>query len=138
MNDPISVVLRRGLRRRCPRCGVGPLFHRGIVIRDRCSACHLQFQRNNGDTWFFMIITDRIPILFGIVALYFGFIATTWLGTVAFFLAIATPMIATITHRQGLAIALDYLLRVYLREPTDDVFSSPASAAAARNASTIA
>ena len=31
-------------------------------------------------------------------------------------IAIATPMLATIRQRQGLALAIDYLVRVYLRE----------------------
>jgi hypothetical protein len=77
----------------------------------------------------FMIITDRIPILFGIAALYFGFVAEGWLGTAAFFVAIATPMLATIRQRQGLALAIDYLVRVYLREtpaemPAADMLAS--------------
>ena len=63
-----------------------------------------------------MVVTDRIPMLFGIAALYFGFVADGWLGTAAFFVGIATPMLATIRQRQGLALAVDYLVRVYLRE----------------------
>ena len=64
----------------------------------------------------FMIITDRIPILLGIAALYFGFIGTTSASNVIFFLASGIPLIATIRARQGLAIALDYLFRVYIRD----------------------
>jgi hypothetical protein len=55
-------------------------------------------------------------MLFGIAALYFGFVADGWLGTAAFFVAVAAPMLATIRQRQGLALAVDYLVRVYLRE----------------------
>jgi uncharacterized protein (DUF983 family) len=117
----IGEVLRRGLRRRCPRCGEGALFRRGIQVHERCSECHLLFQPNYGDTWMFMIITDRIPMLFGIAALYFGFVADGWLGTTAFFVAIATPMLATIRQRQGLALAIDYLVRVYLREAPAEI-----------------
>jgi uncharacterized protein (DUF983 family) len=85
----------------CPRCGEGVLFRRGIQVHERCSECHLLYQPNYGDTSMFMIITDRIPMLFGIAALYFGFVADGWLGTAAFFVAIATPMLATIRQRQG-------------------------------------
>ena len=98
---PIGLALRRGLRRRCPRCGVGPLFRRGIKTYERCSACDLVYQKDRGDTWLFMIITDRIPILFGIAAVYFGFHPTTPLAVTAFFVAIAVPVIATIRERQG-------------------------------------
>ena len=122
--DSIGLILRRGLRRRCPRCGEGALFRRGIAFHERCSACHLQYQRNNGDTWLFMIITDRIPMLFAIAALYFGLIATTWFGSAIFFAAVAAPIIMTIRERQGMALALDYLSRIYFRDPGDEIHST--------------
>lgn len=117
----IATVLRRGLAMRCPRCGEGDLFRRGIAFHERCSVCQLQYQRNNGDTWMFMIITDRIPLLLAIAALYFGIIATTWTGTAIFILAVAVPIIATIRQRQGLALALDYLSRIAFRDPSDEI-----------------
>ncbi|MEA2491153.1 MAG: hypothetical protein QOH21_2945 [Acidobacteriota bacterium] len=121
-------VLRRGVRGTCPRCGEGPLFRRGIQAHERCSACNLQFQRNYGDTWMFIILLDRVPILFGIVAVYFGFRATDWMLATAFFLALAIPMIATVRHRQGLALALDYLSRVYMPDPSDEIHGGRAIA----------
>jgi uncharacterized protein (DUF983 family) len=122
--DPLLRTLLHGLRRRCPRCGEGALFRRGIEINKRCSACDLLLQRNYGDTWMFMMITDRIPMLFGIAALYFGFVATSWTGAAILFLAVAAPMLATIRERQGLALALDYLSRVYFRDPSDEIHSA--------------
>jgi uncharacterized protein (DUF983 family) len=122
--DPLLRTLFNGLRRRCPRCGEGELFRRGIQINERCSACRLLLQRNYGDTWMFMMITDRIPMLFGIAALYFGFVATSWTGAAILFVAVATPMLATIRERQGLALALDYLSRVYFRDPSDEIYSA--------------
>jgi uncharacterized protein (DUF983 family) len=122
--DSVGTILRRGWRRRCPRCGQGPLFRRGIAFHLRCSSCNLQFQRNNGDTWMFMIITDRIPMLLAIAIMYFGFIATTWLGTAIFAVAVAAPMIATIRERQGLALALDYLSRVHFRDDSDEIHAT--------------
>ena len=112
---PIRTALARGLRRRCPRCGIGPLFRRGIKTYERCPSCDLQYQRDRGDTWLFMIITDRIPILFGIAAVYFGFRPEGWAAVTAFFIAIAVPVIATIRERQGMALALDYLVTQRLR-----------------------
>jgi len=118
---PIGLTLRRGLRRRCPRCGEGQLFSRGLKTHERCSECNLLYQRDYGDTLMFMIITDRIPILFGIAFLYFGIHPTGWLSTAFFFGALSIPLLATLRERQGLALALDYLLRVYLRDPSDEI-----------------
>lgn len=115
---PLKTILSRGLRRRCPRCGEGALFERGLKVHRRCSECDLVYQRDYGDTWLFMIITDRIPILFGIAAVYFGFRPENWLMTSIFFAALSLPILATIRERQGLALALDYAVSVYFREST--------------------
>lgn len=117
----IRQVLARGLRRKCPRCGEGDLFQRWIVTHERCGVCHLLLQRNYGDTWMFTNIMDRFPILFGIAALFFGFRAHNLLTGFAFLLAMLIPMIATIKHRQGLALALDYLVRIYMPDPSDEL-----------------
>ena len=112
MPDPLTVILRRGLRRRCPRCGEGPLFRRGISAYDRCSSCDLVYQPDRGDTWLFMIITDRLPLFLGIVMVYFGFHPSSWQSIAAFFTLIAIPLIATIRERQAVALALDYYVRL--------------------------
>jgi uncharacterized protein (DUF983 family) len=117
----VGTVLRRGLRRCCPRCGEGPLFERGIRPLPRCSACHLLYQRDYGDTWIFIILTDRVPIVFGIAAVYFGFHPHTWTAILGFFVALALPLLATMRQRQGLALALDYLSRVHFTNPDDEV-----------------
>ena len=122
----IRTTLLRGLRKRCPRCGVGPLFRRGIRVRERCSDCGLLYQRNYGDTWIFIVITDRIPLLFGIAALYFGLVSISWGGTAALFFAVATPLLLTIRERTGLALALDYLSRLYFRDPSDEIHTQRA------------
>ncbi|MEL7274020.1 MAG: DUF983 domain-containing protein [Pseudomonadota bacterium] len=44
--DPVST----GLKGRCPRCGEGRLFHGLLTVRDRCSACDLDFAfEDSGD-----------------------------------------------------------------------------------------
>jgi uncharacterized protein (DUF983 family) len=117
----LGQVLLNGWRKRCPRCGEGALYKSGLKTNDRCSACDLVLQRNHGDTWMFMIITDRIPILFGIAAVYFGFHPDNALSIVGFFLILAAPLLATLRERKGLALALDYLVRVYMPDPSDEI-----------------
>lgn len=119
------LILRRGWQRRCPRCGAGALFRRGIAFNDRCSVCGLKFQRDHGDTWMFIIITDRIPMLLAIAVMYFGFITQTWTTTAIFAAAVAVPLVATIRRRQGLALALDYLSRIHFRDPSDEIHTEP-------------
>jgi len=69
----------------------------------------------------FIIMTDRIPIFFGIVALYFGMVSISWTGTIVLFFAVATPLLLTIRQRMGVALALDYLSRLYFKDPSDEI-----------------
>ena len=117
----LTTILRRGWQRRCPRCGEGPLFERWLTVHERCSACRLLFQRNHGDTWMFLILTDRVPILFGIAAVYFGFRPDNWLSISAFFVAMAIPILGTLPQRTGLALGLDYFVRIYMPDPSDEI-----------------
>lgn len=119
--ESISTILGRGWKRRCPRCGEGALFRRGITAHDRCSECGLLYQKDYGDAWMFMVITDRIPMLIGIAILYFGFRPDNWVSNGIFLAALATPMLATIRQRQGVALALDYLFRRRANDPNDRV-----------------
>jgi uncharacterized protein (DUF983 family) len=121
---PIFPILKRGLRRRCPRCGKGPLFRNFLKLWDRCPVCNLQYQTNFGDTWMFIIILDRVPILFGVAAVYFGYQSTDWRLATLFFVALAVPLFATVRERQGLAIALVYIWRIYLPDPSDEIHES--------------
>lgn len=70
------------------------------------------------------MITDRIPMLLAIAIMYFGFVTSSWIGTSVFFVAVAAPILATIRQRQGVALALDYLSRIYFRDPSDDIHAS--------------
>jgi len=110
MNPTFWTAVRRGLSRRCPRCGEGRLFRRWISAYPRCSACGLEFQSNHGNTWMFIVITDRIPLLFGIGALFLGLRPHGVLQNSAFLFLLAGPLILTMPHRQGMAMALDYVL----------------------------
>lgn len=58
----------------------------------------------------FIVITDRIPLLFGIGALFFGLRPHGLWQNAAFLAALAAPLIATMPHRQGMAMALDYVV----------------------------
>ena len=46
-----------------------------------------------------------------------GHVGKALLGLVA----MALPLLATMRNRQGLALALDYLSRVYLPDPSDEI-----------------
>jgi len=45
---PWDVMLKRGLRKRCPRCGSGHLYTSWFRMKDRCPGCGFKFDREPG------------------------------------------------------------------------------------------
>src|SRR5204863_1656849 len=122
----ITTALRRGLRKRCPHCGEGPLFS-GWSHLDHCSACELVFVRNPGDTWAFTIIGDRLPMAAMIVLVYFGvFRAHRAIGSLLF-VVLAILFLLTTPNRWGVGIALHYVSRALSADPDDPIPSMPRS-----------
>jgi uncharacterized protein (DUF983 family) len=116
----ISKVLLRGLRKRCPHCGIGPIYVRWARDVGQCPVCGLVYERNPGDTWGWVIIGDRIPVAAGIVLVYFRFGSSLGrLPLVLFFAVLIVILIWTAPNRWGAAIALHYLSRAYWPDPAD-------------------
>ena len=116
----IRTALWRGLTRRCPHCGIGPLFS-GWRHIDRCSACGLVFERNSGDTWFFTIIGDRLPVAIGIVLVYVGIARGHRTAGIIAFVVLIAILVWTSPNRWGAGIALHYLSRLLWPDPADPI-----------------
>src|SRR5262245_53776500 len=117
----IATAVGRGVRKRCPHCGVGRLFSGWAHHLERCTNCGLVFERNPGDTWAFTIIGDRLPIGLLIALVYFGiFRSNRTLGMMAFAI-IGVLFVWSSPNRWGVGIALHYLSRLYWPDPADPV-----------------
>jgi len=124
----VYTALRRGIRKRCPHCGEGPIFSGWAHHLERCPVCGLVYERNPGDTWAFTIIGDRLPIAVIIVMIYFGIgRSRPMLGLIAFGV-LGALLVWTAPNRWGAGIALHYLSRVFWPDPADPVPASPAAA----------
>lgn len=121
LREPNSAweALRRGWRKRCPHCGAGPIFARWNRPHPNCPACGYLFERDYGDVWWVLIVTDRIPVAIGIIFLYFGFRVSSLTVGVIFFGLLAIPLLLTMPRRQGLGIAAAYLSRRKWPDPED-------------------
>lgn len=109
-------AIGRGLARRCPRCGQAPIFERFVNMRDRCAHCGLVFEERSGDTWGFWVLLDRLFVAIPLVILLLGFASSSLRFRVVLILLLMIPLIVTMPHRQGMAVALDYLFRRRQRE----------------------
>ena len=116
----ITTALRRGLLKRCPHCGQGPLFA-GWHHLDRCEVCGLIYERNPGDTWAFTVIGDRLPVAAIIALLYFGFGRSHRVLGLAAFAVMGVLLVLTAPNRWGIGIALHYLSRMIWPDPGDPI-----------------
>ena len=73
LNPSRGLMLWRGLRRKCPRCGTGKLFRRWFRMVDDCPNCHLHFEREPG-YWVgaVAINTTVIGFVFAVVLVAFS------------------------------------------------------------------
>lgn len=105
----ISPVLA-GTLGRCPRCGVGGLFRRGLVLRDRCPSCDLDFtfiDTGDGPAVFAILILGFLVLGMALIA-EFKFGATVWFHVFAW--GLLTPLLALGLLRglKGLLIGLQF------------------------------
>jgi hypothetical protein len=79
------------------------------------------YERNPGDTWFFTVFGDRIPIAGLIVIIYFGVARSHRVLGVFLFVALGVILIWTAPNRWGVGIALHYLSRAHWTSPDDPI-----------------
>lgn len=99
-----------GLKGKCPRCGVGAVFQRGLALRDACSHCELDYKFiDTGDGPAVFVIFLLGAIVLG-AALYaeFKYNVSILFHVIAW--GIATPLLAFVLLRllKGLLIGLQY------------------------------
>jgi uncharacterized protein (DUF983 family) len=102
-----------GLKGCCPRCARGPLFRQVLVVRERCSACDLNFSfADAGDgPAIFAIFILGFFVLGGALVVEFKYNAPVWVHVVLW--GLATPLLALglLRFLKGLLIAQQFRTR---------------------------
>jgi uncharacterized protein (DUF983 family) len=73
-----KVMLGRGLRRRCPRCGGGDVFRTRWSLRERCPTCGYRFEREPGfrlGAWFVNFMVLEV-VHFGLAMAFIAWLST--------------------------------------------------------------
>ena len=115
MREPIpklKTLIWRGCHQKCPQCGQGDLYQRWVRLHEHCPVCGLKYLQNQGDLLGPLIFLDRVLFLIPLFVLfYFG----VWHPKLIWFLlfggALMFLLIYTIPHRNGVSLAIDYLIR---------------------------
>jgi uncharacterized protein (DUF983 family) len=103
-----------GLRSRCPRCGRGNLFSKGLVLRDGCERCGLSYafaDAGDGPAVFAIFILGAL-VLGGALILEFKVGPPAWVHVLVW--GVLTPTLAYFLLRvlKATLIALEYKHRV--------------------------
>ncbi len=94
----------------CPRCGKGTLFKRGLVLRDRCPSCNLDYtfiDTGDGPAVFAILLLGFLVLGMALIA-EFKFGVPVWFHVIAW--GVLTPLLAILLLRglKGLLIGLQY------------------------------
>ena len=99
-----------GLKAVCPRCGKGALFQNGLVLRERCARCQLNYGfANSGDgPAIFAIFILGFFVLGAALIAEFKFGVPVWLHIVLW--GLLTPLLAVVLLRwlKATLIALQF------------------------------
>lgn len=99
-----------GIRCRCPRCGMGPLYRSFITIRERCPACGLDYSfadAGDGPAVFIMLIVGFI-VTGGALLVEVAYSPPYWVHAVLWLpLAIILPLLI-LRPLKATLIALQY------------------------------
>jgi uncharacterized protein (DUF983 family) len=107
---PAVSPLFAGLAARCPRCGRGTLLKNGLELRERCTACNLDYKFvDTGDgPAVFAIFVLGFLILGGALYVEFTYEPPVWVHIVLW--GVATPLVGFFLLRflKALLIALQF------------------------------
>lgn len=90
----LGAALRSGFRARCPRCGEGALFTRGLTLSETCNSCGLNFafaDPGDGPAVFAIFILGFL-VLGGALLVEFRLHPPVWVHVVLW--GVVTPLLA--------------------------------------------
>lgn len=116
------LVVKRGVRSRCPKCGRGKLFQKWNVLYARCLVCGCPLQAREDETWFFMyvstaFITGLFIIGMFLIGMFFAFPLQGILSRVVLAVLSMGIFVGTTGPRKGVAIAIDYFIDAHSEFP---------------------
>lgn len=88
------------------------MYQRWMKLHDRCRVCDLQYLPNQGDLWGPLLFFDRILFIIPVIVLiYFGLWNPNRYYVTSFAILAIVILVVTLPNRNGMGLALDYLIR---------------------------
>lgn len=102
--------IAKGLRCRCPRCGMGRLFRGFLALRPRCEVCGLDYNfADSGDgPAIFVILLSGIVVVFAALITEVTFQPPVWVHAVLWLPLIVILTVLPLRPMKSLLIALQF------------------------------
>jgi len=110
LRPTLFTALGRGLRGRCPQCGLGKLYSRWNELNEVCAVCGCRLRAREDETWFFMYFSTAAMTGVFIVAMFLVVPADTASARWAIAVLALMLFLSTTGPRKGLAIAFDFFV----------------------------
>ena len=102
--------IARGLRCRCPRCGMGQLFQGFLTLRPRCEVCGLDYNfADSGDgPAIFVILLSGFVVVFAALITEVMFQPPLWVYAILWLPLVVIVTLLPLRSMKGLLIALQF------------------------------
>ncbi|MCP5468409.1 MAG: DUF983 domain-containing protein [Deltaproteobacteria bacterium] len=112
----ILLLLWRGMKKRCPRCGKGKLYEAWYRLQKNCSQCGYLYYRDPIDILSFMYMSTALLTGLFILLMFSLTPSNLALGRVLIGILGFFTIVGTLPQRKGIAIAIEYWTRTHLEE----------------------
>lgn len=102
--------IAKGLRCRCPRCGMGQLFQGFLTLRSRCEVCGLDYNfADSGDgPAIFVILLSGFVVVFAALITEVMFQPPLWVYAILWLPLVVIVTLLPLRSMKGLLIALQF------------------------------
>src|SRR5215470_11554264 len=94
------LVMRRGLRRCCPQCGLTKLFTGWYDLRSRCPVCELDLRIHDQNTWAFMYLSTAVLTGLIVIGMLLIIPGNQWMGRAVVLVVAIGAIIGTLPLRK--------------------------------------
>jgi uncharacterized protein (DUF983 family) len=113
-------AMKRGLRQRCPSCGVGPLYRAYLKVVDVCTHCGTELHHQRADDappYITMFITGHLVIA-ALLAVERQFAPPEWVHLVIWLPITALLTLWLLPRVKGALIAIQWAAKMHGFDPT--------------------
>lgn len=110
----MSVALWRGLRSRCPSCGLGGIFRRYVQVNDHCASCGLEFpiyRSDDAPAYFTIVIVGHL-IVPSVLILEQTIHPATWVHLVSWLPLTLLLSLLILPRVKGALLGMQWILRI--------------------------